>query len=348
MSDLGDVRGFEDARPPPLRPVFRSERAARLPPQAWSGQASPARLARLVSHAPEAVVVIKGRPRDVTALNAHLRYIARGGGLELEDQDGFRLGGKDALRELAHDWGAAARANDPAHPYAALACSMVFSAPRGSKPSAVAAASRALARETFADRFDYVSALHTDTPHPHLHVTVRALGHDGRRLNPSVRDGMAWRAAFARTLCEHGIEAVASLCCERGVTPRWEPIGLRKLRERHAQGRGEAADVDRAAVQAAARLAFLGQADATASEQRMRERQGEVRATYLAEAELLSASPDAGDRALAAKLEAFVAAMPEPLSRRQRLARELSAINKALAREGQERAQPRRHKERSR
>ena len=337
MSDLKNVHGFEDGRSPPLRPVYRSQDKAHVTWTPSRSQAGPRRLEQLVSRAPEAVIVMSGRPRDTAALGTHLRYIARGGEVELQDQDGAGVGGKEALRELARDWAASSRGCDPRHPHAALAFSIVLSAPQGSDLDAAAAASRAAAKELFAGRFDYVSAFHADTLNPHLHVTVRALGVDGVRINPPLRECMAWRAAYAKVLCDHGIEAVASRCSERGVSPRREQIGLRKLREKHALGRGQVAEVDRAAYLAAARLAFLEPAETTDGERRLLRRQVQVRAAYLAEAERLGASQDPADQVLARKVEAFVAAMPEPLSRRQKLARELAAINKALGQRERER-----------
>lgn len=32
-------------------------------------------------------------------------------------------------------------------------------------------------------------ALHTDTHHPHVHLTVRTVGHDGVKLFPSIKFG---------------------------------------------------------------------------------------------------------------------------------------------------------------
>jgi hypothetical protein len=348
MSDLEQIRGFEDGAAPPLQRVYGSAHEGNSALAFRRGRPAASLLAELVTRAPEAVVVKNGRPRDVTALRAHLRYIARDGEVELQDHDGADVGGAEALRELASDWAAGARANDPTHPNTTLACSMVFSAPQGADPEAAAAASRAVAKELFSGRFDYVSAFHTDTLHPHLHVAVRALGFDGVRLNPSMREGMAWREAFAIALCDHGIEAVASRCSERGVTPRREPIGLRKLREQHAQGQGQLAEVDRAAYLAAGRLAFLEPTDTTDGERRLRERHEAVCAAYLAEAERLRVSHDPADRVLARKVEAFVTTMPEPLSRRQKIAQELIAINKALGQRDLERAPPAADRERSR
>jgi hypothetical protein len=40
-------------------------------------------------------------------------------------------------------------------------------------------------------------ALHTDEPHSHVHVVVKATGDDGRRLNIRKATLKEWRARFA-------------------------------------------------------------------------------------------------------------------------------------------------------
>jgi hypothetical protein len=64
----------------------------------------------------------------------------------------------------------------------------------------------------------------------------------------------------------------------------------------------------------------------------MAERQTVVRRTYLAQAQLLSSSTDPLDRALGAKVVAFVRSMPQADSQRLALARELRAANEAIGR----------------
>ena len=71
-------------------------------------------------------------------------------------------------------------------------------------------AARAFAQDAFAAEHDYVLVLHTDTQHPHAHLTLRALSDWGRRLNPTKADLKAWRQLFARTLRERSVEAEAS------------------------------------------------------------------------------------------------------------------------------------------
>ena len=57
-----------------------------------------------------------------------------------------------------------------------------------------------------------------------------------------------------------------------------------------------------------------------------------VRTLYLTQAQLLGKSSDPADRALAAKVEAFVRSMPHPDTQRLALARELRMANTRLGR----------------
>jgi hypothetical protein len=108
---------------------------------------------------------------------------------------------------------------------------------------------------------------------------------------------------------------------------------VRKIRERHEAGAGDIGRVRRAAYQAAAKAAFGGEPVPTPWEQRTAERQAQVRALYLAQAQLLARSADVEDRALAAKVVAFVSAMPQPDSQRLALARELRAVTRPVSRD---------------
>jgi hypothetical protein len=164
-----------------------------------------------------------------------------------------------------------------------------------------------------------------------LHLAVRALGDDGRRLNPKKADLAAWREGFARALRDRGVEAEATPRRARGVTRKPERAPVRKIGERHAAGRGPMAEVRRGAYRDAAGAAFQGGTAPTPWEAQMLRRQAQVRALYLAQAGLLKASADAADRALGLAVESFVRDMPAPDTQRLALARELREANRAFA-----------------
>jgi hypothetical protein len=330
VSDFQIVRGFEEAWRPPIRPHPRTTPALLSSLGRNGGTDVRSRLSRIVDRAPEVMVKVTGRTRDASHLAAHLAYIARHGALEAEDRDGNLLDGRVAIKELAEDWSAVALADSRRRANSPFSVSIVLSMPAGTDPFALCDAARAFAREAFDDRFDYIFVLHTDAEHPHVHLAVRALGDHGERLNPKKADLEAWRQSFAQALRERGVAAEATPRRARGITRKPERSALRKLRERHEAGHGEIGRVRRAAYGEAARAAFQGETIRMSWEHRLVERQAKVRALYLAQARLLSASPDPADRKLGASVDAFVRAMPAPDTQRLALARELRAANANL------------------
>ena len=298
-----------------------------------SGADARARLTRLVNKAPEVMVKITGRTRDPRGLRAHLDYISRNGQLELEDRVGAILTGRSDVKDLAEDWSASAMADRRRRANSPITLSLMLSMPVGSDPTKVRDAARAFAVNIFAGEHDYVFALHADAPHPHVHMAICSRGDAGQRLNPKKADLEHWRQVFAQALRDLGVEAEATPRRARGVTRRAERAPLRRIRERHEAGQGEPARVRREAYRSAAKAAFLGERARTPWEAGMLDRQAQVRALYLAQAQLLRRSTDPADRALGSKVETFVQSMPRPDSQRLGLARELRAANGALGRE---------------
>jgi hypothetical protein len=333
MSDFQTVRGFEDAWRPPVSPRRRAPQAILTPRGSGAGSDARARLARIAGRAPEVMVKVTGRTRDPGHLHAHLDYISRNGERAMEDRDGALITGRPAVRELADDWSAIAMADSRRRVSTPFSLSVVLSMPADTDPATVRDAARAFAREVFADRFDYVFALHTDAQHPHVHLAVRALGDQGERLNPKKADLETWRQVFAQALRDRGVEAEATPRRARGVTRKAERTPVRKIRERHEAGHGELPKVQRGAYRDAAKAAFRGEGVRTPWEERMLSRQAKVRSLYLAQAQLLRRSPDPADRSLGEKVETFVRSMPQPDSQRLALARELRAANSALGRD---------------
>lgn len=74
------------------------------------------------------------------------------------------------------------------------------------------------AREEFALKHRYAMVLHTDEPHPHVHMVVKAMGADGKRLNMRHETLRRWRRDFAQHLRAQGIAANATERAVRGVT----------------------------------------------------------------------------------------------------------------------------------
>lgn len=335
MNDFRTVRGFEEVWRPPVR--LRRVRPEAAGPSARPGDDVRARLSRLVRRAPEVVVKVTGRTRDLAHLRAHILYVSRDGELPALARGGGEVGGRAELLELAAGWAAVDLLDTRRRATTPMSVSVVLSMPRDTDPLRLRAAAAGFAQATFGEAHDYLLLLHTDAGHPHVHLTVRARGDGGDRLNPRKADLEAWRQRFALELRLRGIEAEATPRRARGVTRRSERSSLRKLRERFEAGAAAMPLRLRSAYVDAARHA-LGAFEAGPWERAADARRRQTQRLYLAQAKLLQASGEPDDRRLGAELERFVRDMPAPETRRLVLARALRrAATLGLERGGRER-----------
>ena len=184
-------------------------------------------LQAMVRRAPQVIVKLVRAPKGMKGISNNLTYISRDGLLEIEDQDGQVIKGKEAVADLKTEW------RDGGMPIAADstmrdAFHLVLSMPTRTDPLSVQRAARAFAKREFAG-FQYAMVLHTfetdpdphPSPHPHVHLTVKAAGLDGIRLNPRKPDLQRWREGFAEALQEHGIEATTTSRIHRTTQERW-------------------------------------------------------------------------------------------------------------------------------
>ena len=247
------------------RLFYPGNRIVRTPPQPKLG-ASAARqravalreriAATVVRRAPQVKVKVTGGGRGMKAVAAHLRYISRGGRLEMEDERGQTMRGKDALHELADDWRYGGSLIEDVSPRRE-AFNIMLSMPRGTDPLSVQWAAREFAKAELADH-KLVMVLHDQQANPHVHISVRAESRHGKRLNPRKTDLHRWRETFAEKLRERGIEAEASRQATRGVTRNhpqlWQVKAAeqgRLLRPRSRHRRGAAVAASRAEAQRA-------------------------------------------------------------------------------------------------
>ena len=148
---------------------------------------------RTVRRTPEVMVKVLSRGgQDVKSVGRHFAYLSRKGNLEIETDDGRHIEGKGAEAELARGLGSG-------HPGAAadfsperqgldrkppkLVHKVLFSMPPGTPPKKVLEAVKVFAREEFGLQHRYAMVLHTDEPHPHVHMVVKAVSEDGVRTS---------------------------------------------------------------------------------------------------------------------------------------------------------------------
>jgi hypothetical protein len=212
---------------------------------------------RTVQRAPEAVVKVLSRDsNDLKAVGKHLDYIGRYGKLELESDDGERLSGRIG-KALQDDWDLdiddvrrqAALAATKGRKPPKLVHKLMFSMPPGTPPEKVLGAVRSLAREEFWGQHRYALALHTDEPHPHVHLVLKAVSEHGVRLNIKKATLRHWRSEFARNLRLLGVEANATERAVRGESRKAKKDGIYRASQRgdstylRAQAEAVAADL---------------------------------------------------------------------------------------------------------
>jgi len=175
--------------------------------------------ATVVRRAPQVMVKVTGGGRGMKAIAAHFRYISKNGRLQIEDQRGETMRGKDSLRDLAEEWrfGGSLIPDDAEPGHRREAFNIMLSMPRGIDPLTVQWAAREFAKIELADH-KYVMVLHDHQANPHVHISVRAESKHGKRLNPRKADLHRWRETFAEKLRDQGIEAEATRQATRGTT----------------------------------------------------------------------------------------------------------------------------------
>ena len=164
--------------------------------------------------------------QDLKAIGRHLGYLNRGGELEIETDDGQHLSGKAVEKELLEDWDLDLeehRRKGDLEPRSSrrppkLVHKLMFSMPAGTPPDKLLAAVKNFTREEFGLKHRYAMVLHTDEPHPHVHVVVKAISEQGVRLHIRKATLREWRREFARHLRALGVAANATPRYVRGET----------------------------------------------------------------------------------------------------------------------------------
>jgi type IV secretion system T-DNA border endonuclease VirD2 len=305
--------GLESALWEATRPAFRVRyihdptSTPRIPLYASYGfataQTARAKLARIVRKAPEVVVKVTGRQRGGVHVKAHLEYIGRKGDVEIETRDGEILTTKDDIAERAAEWSDSRQWRSRP---TVSSVSLIFSMPEGTDPDKVLGAVRALAHGELSDNHDYVLALHTDTPRPHVHLTVQAEGLDRNRFNPRPVQLNRFRERFAHELRERGVAAEATPRRARGKGVAGSSMALVKIRARlRAEGSKQITESDLRINEQAISVA-RGEAPLPSFIARGTARWREIRAAYSQAAAALDATGQADDWELASDVRGFL------------------------------------------
>jgi hypothetical protein len=285
---------------------------------------------RTVRRVPE--VMIKVLPKDSNNLRSvgrHFSYIGRNGNLELETDDGDRVRGKDAGQRLLKDWDLDLdeyRKQTALAPVSGrspkLVHKIVLSMPPGTPAKGVLDAARNFAREEFALKHRYALVLHTDEPHPHVHLVVKAVSEQGVRLHINPATLREWRCEYARHLREQGIAANATERALRGQTRIYRTDGIHR-----ATLRGDSTHA-RARIQSVAAELRKGHVQCEPGRSKLIETRKGVERAWRTVSDILG---DQGYAELAGRVRRFVEEMPPPRTEKEQLvASLLQRIRKPL------------------
>lgn len=214
----------------------RSRRAAGAGLAFRVGRQSPQAMVKLIN---------KGGAKNAQGLKAQMEYLEKDETVILQRSDGFFGLDVDGEQKdlIAEGWGLK-DGGKSAYP---MTSHFVVSFPIGTDPDAAARAGRAWAEKMFdsgtlGDRYDYYTADHRDTAHPHTHVVVSRRGlENGHWLKVSRRSLINYdsmRQLQVEVAADEGILLEATPRLARGVHDR--PMPDARIRA-EAERRGPAA-----------------------------------------------------------------------------------------------------------
>jgi Relaxase/Mobilisation nuclease domain len=280
-------------------------------------------ITRTVGRTPEVMVkVINKGSSSLAGVSGHVGYIGRQGAVELETDEGEVLQGPEVGNALLEDWNLDLiqqrnkinlTPNKPKQP-PRLVYKLIFSMPAGTPPEKVQAAVRNFAREEFAPKHRYVMALHTDEPHPHVHLVLKARSEDGQRLYLRKATLRQWREGFASHLRALGVAANATPRYVRGETRPRKSDGIHR-----AMSRGESTHF-RKRVEAVHGELVKGKLQVESGKAKLVRTREEVRRGWLALSDELSRQ---GHPETAAQVKRYVEQMPRPLTEKEHIATKL-------------------------
>src|SRR5271167_3494449 len=278
---------------------------------------------RTVGRTPEVMLKVVNRGSSSSgAVRGHVGYIGRKGKVDLEIDDGEILHGKHVQVSLLEDWNLDLieqrgklnlTPNRPKEP-PRLVYKLIFSMPAGTPPEKVQAAVRNFAREEFALKHRYVMALHTDEPHPHVHLVLKARSDQGQRLYIRKATLREWRAGFAHHLRALGVAANATPRHVRGVTSYQKPDGIYR-----ARSRGESTHFQKRVEDVAGEL-VKGKLQVESGKAKLLRTRQEVRRGWQAVSDELTRQ---GHPEIAAQVRRYVEQMPRALTEKEYIATKL-------------------------
>ena len=192
--------------------------------------------------------------------------------------------------------------------------------PPGTPPQKVLTAVRNFAREEFYGQHRYAMVLHTDEPHPHVHLVLKAVSEQGVRLNIKKATLRHWRSQFASHLRSLGVAANATERAVRGESRSAKKDGIYR-----ASLRAESSFMRSRAEAIAAELT-AGDMRADAGRRKLLETRRDVVRGWMGISGRLA---QMGERGLSADVIRFANAMVLPRTEKEQIASQLRDASRA-------------------
>lgn len=305
-----------------LRSNFGKKRSGQ---SAGINRSNLAKMARVAGKTPEVMVKVSGGAKGLNHVREHLNYITRNGDVEAESEQGEIISNREQVREKARAWSEADQGQGKGRGRQTV--NLVLSMPPGTDEKKLKNAVRNFAARTFSADREYLFVQHHDTKHPHCHLTLQAVGVDGKRLSPNKAQLQVWRESFAEALREQGVKAEATPRRSRGVVKKGE-----KQAVRHARKRNDSTVVKGQIESAKKRL--LGDERERPWEARIAKQQDDVRKAWGNVAKELEMLPEG--RKMAQVVKQFVAQMPKTVTKEQEL---VAAMRKTVVEQKKDKSQ---------
>ena len=298
-------------------------------------------IARTVRHIPEVMVKVTGGGTRSGAVAAHFAYISRQGSLEIETDEGERIGRREEQKRLLEDWHLELTSGQyrqravgaPARRPTKLVHNIVLSMPAPTPPEPVLAAARQFACQEFTAH-RYAMVLHTHQQHPHVHLVVKAENELGRRMHIDKQLLRDWREHFAQLMREQGIAANATPRAIRGENKKYS-----RERAFKALRYGTSAALHDRIIGIANELS-RSRTIVDPARDRLIETRKSLVSAWMKAAEVLDAQ---GEIILASDVRYFVKHLPPVLTDRQRLAAQFIGFvrkQRETQQDGPERGRP--------
>ncbi|AUZ86125.1 MULTISPECIES: relaxase/mobilization nuclease domain-containing protein [Methylophaga] len=277
-------------------------------------------LQAITKKTPEVMAKITGFSKGTGHIASHIEYIAREGEEVLENDKGELFKGRENLESAYSDWikdiesfpkeKSSKTSRDVMH--------LMLSMPAGTDPEKVRDAARNFAKKAFSENHEYLFALHTDQPHPHVHLAVKMLGFNNKKLDPKKNDIQAWREGFAEELRTLGVAALATRRQARGVVKKATKGAVWQINNNKQPNRNKrTANVTRSQIkEAATELALEAKGERVPDKpwnKAIERRQNEVRQLYKKLSDELDKTGQKEDKKLAQDVRKFLAGMPKEI-----------------------------------